>query len=322
MKKFISLAAAALILAAFTACGHDGGSSQDDSPSLPKPAATTAETEAATTAAARTEPAETTTAAETTEAAESSTEAADYDFQALAMRYYGSRSNHIPEFIDVEQQDDGTVSIHLYDLFDGHTATCDWYYIDPNTAKGTDILGRDIDLNFKEAEMWSPEVEQRSKLSDNGSFCGISYICYMPGGMEYSQTNVALREMFLQSGALDEFGFISEVPEKNYASTSMGTELYLIIPRDPEAHVVVTQYDMDSDRELGRIYSSYNGSPFLLRCNYSDISSDVRITVTDNEGVHQTFSPYISLMDGKPAADCASVTVFELVPPEPFRQDQ
>ncbi|WP_029324723.1 SH3 domain-containing protein [Butyrivibrio sp. AE3004] len=48
--------------------------------------------------------------------------------------------------------EDGNIVIHLYEVItnegeDGHTATWDWYYINPNTLKGTDFLGEPVDLN-------------------------------------------------------------------------------------------------------------------------------------------------------------------------------
>ena len=42
---------------------------------------------------------------------------------------------------------DGTLNIHLYEETGGHTATWDWYYIDPNTLKGTNLMGEAVDLN-------------------------------------------------------------------------------------------------------------------------------------------------------------------------------
>ena len=42
---------------------------------------------------------------------------------------------------------DGTLNIHLYEDMGDHTATWDWYYIDPNTLKGYNTIGDPIDLN-------------------------------------------------------------------------------------------------------------------------------------------------------------------------------
>ncbi len=44
-------------------------------------------------------------------------------------------------------QDDGHLYIHLYEDMGDHTATVDWYEIDPKTLKGTNFLGDDVDLN-------------------------------------------------------------------------------------------------------------------------------------------------------------------------------
>ena len=42
---------------------------------------------------------------------------------------------------------DGEVMIHLYEVVDDHTATWDWYYIDPYTLTGTDFMDEYVDLN-------------------------------------------------------------------------------------------------------------------------------------------------------------------------------
>ncbi len=42
---------------------------------------------------------------------------------------------------------DGTLNIHLFEDMGDHTATWDWYYIDPKTAKGYNLLGEAVDLN-------------------------------------------------------------------------------------------------------------------------------------------------------------------------------
>ena len=332
MKKYLALIAACAVLTTAASCGIDininnGESSEQSAPSSEETSESTAasDTEETTETSAETaETSEKTTEKTSSESSEEtkktsavssnvSSEVDPTEFGYRAQVYYGTRHNRLPEFIDCADEDDGSVTIHLYDIFDGHTATYDWYYIDKKTGKGTNLIGDDIDLYEEPTEMWDPEVEQRNELKDNDCFCGIVYLGnIMPQINEYHNENVYLREMFSQSGVLDKFGYIlGELPEENWASTELGEELYLVIPRQTEACVKVTQYDFENDRELGNIYSSYNGSPFLLKCNYSDISSDVKITVTDNGGQHETFSPYISLRDGEPAVTSDRVFIFE-----------
>lgn len=263
-------------------------------------AATAAETSAAT--AAATTAAETTKAPETTQAAKSYS---DDDLITMARRYYGSRTNHIPQFIDIESEQDGIVSLHLYDLFDGHTSTADWYYVDRKTAAGRDIMDHLINLNDPEGSLWNPEVTLRREFGD-GDFCAVQYLGNTDTDLrETLRRNVALMELPMQNQA---YAWFSELPEANYAETD-GGEMYLIIPRDSEAHVVITAVDPVQNKEYGRIYSSYNGAPVLLRCNQSEIASNVTIQITDNSGEHPAFSPYLSGKDGRPVTDSDHVKI-------------
>ena len=42
---------------------------------------------------------------------------------------------------------DGTLNIHLYEDMGDHTATVDWYTINPDTLKGRNMMGEPVDLN-------------------------------------------------------------------------------------------------------------------------------------------------------------------------------
>ncbi len=43
--------------------------------------------------------------------------------------------------------DNGHLYIHLFEDMDDHQSTWDWYDIDPNTLKGTNFMGEEVDLN-------------------------------------------------------------------------------------------------------------------------------------------------------------------------------
>ena len=171
------------------------------------------------------------------------------------------------------------------------------------------------DLAVKEnAKNFNPEVPERKELNENGSFCGIAYVGNAGTGyINPEEYNAAYIETVIWSGVADKFDFYWNIPKENYVETAQGTEIYLVIPTDPEAHVTVTQYDIENGKEGEALYRNTCGAPFVLICNYSDITSDVRISITDNAGTHETFYPYISMKDGEPAASSANVTVFELV---------
>lgn len=80
----------------------------------------------------------------------------------MVKNYREDKGEYIPEFIVVEDYKDNIVTIHLYDVVDGHTATSDWYYIDRNSGIGEDLLGEKIDLNKIEDES-KTDFEERTE---------------------------------------------------------------------------------------------------------------------------------------------------------------
>lgn len=81
-----------------------------------------------------------------------------------------------------------------------------------------------------------------------------------------------------------------------------GDEYYLIIPRfeDTEVKIKMLDYgdfsDMDSP-EMLTVFTSKNSDPFVLKCNVSDIYSNVAVIIKGSGG-SAGFSPRISLEDG------------------------
>ena len=58
----------------------------------------------------------------------------------MARNYTFELFLHYPEYADVTDNNDGTYTIHLYDIVDDHTATYGWYTIDALTTMGSDDL--------------------------------------------------------------------------------------------------------------------------------------------------------------------------------------
>lgn len=111
-------------------------------------------------------------------------------------------------------------------------------------------------------------------------------------------------KIFTSTGTLSLFPFLKSIPDDNIVSTPMGSEIYLIIPADPGAHVDVYLLEMDEEsfdvkRKGDPIYSDNRGLPFVLQCNYSDIFSETEIVITDSNGDELVWSPSVSLRDGK-----------------------
>lgn len=320
-SKHIGICAMLLAMGMLTACGDTSSSTADSSKAeTTTSAAADTTTKAPDTTAAKSE---TTTTAEITVPTTAATELiktepvvdtqkgyTDDDLIYYARRYYGSRKNWVPEFIEVDSTEGDTVTLHLYDVVDYHTTTCEWYYIDRKTGKGTDFSGNEVYLTEQEAKLLNPEVPQRADMPTD-KCCAVQYIGTFPQGSGRANGyNAALIETFLLSGLNEEYPFLGKLMrDETFAETQSAQELYLIIPRDPEARVTVTECDPVAGSRWGHIYSSYNGTPFLLYCNHSEVASDVEIQITDNSGEHEAFSVYLSGMDGSPKVsnDCAVV---------------
>lgn len=75
------------------------------------------------------------------------TEYTSEQLEQMALDYYEAKTGYRPSCVASQENEDGTISIQLYDSFDGHNSTSDWYTVNKKTAIGTDILGNKIELN-------------------------------------------------------------------------------------------------------------------------------------------------------------------------------
>lgn len=76
-----------------------------------------------------------------------------------------------------------------------------------------------------------------------------------------------------------------------------GDEYYYIIPRYMDMTVDVYSVNIENnDQEL--IYSNGDGTPFIIKCNESDIFSNVLIKLTTTNGKIVEIVPFISLENG------------------------
>ena len=69
----------------------------------------------------------------------------------MAQMYYYRHNNYYPPEADVEDNEDGSFSVHLYEIVnngDGtyHTATSAWYTVDASGIGTDDIFGNHVDL--------------------------------------------------------------------------------------------------------------------------------------------------------------------------------
>ncbi len=148
-------------------------------------------------------------------------------------------------------------------------------------------------------EAWDPAVIQRQVMFDEGYMCGVVFV----GGVDHGASIEDCRQLFYNSAYAEEFEFITDIPDSNVIDTGNAYELYLIIPQDTEASVAVNEWllteENDFAGESGEVYyRSDNGSPFLLKCNFSDIMPNTVINIVDSNGNDMSWCPSLSLKDG------------------------
>ena len=155
------------------------------------------------------------------------------------------------------------------------------------------------------ASDWNPDVPEQEELKSKGCLCGVYYMNYAYDEFsDMKKSREYYEKIFTSTGTLSLFPFLKSIPDDNIVSTPMGSEIYLIIPADPGAHVDVYLLEMDEEsfdvkRKGDPIYSDNRGLPFVLQCNYSDIFSETEIVITDSNGDELVWSPSVSLRDGK-----------------------
>ena len=79
-----------------------------------------------------------------------------------------------------------------------------------------------------------------------------------------------------------------------------GEDVYAIVPADPEAAIKVYDCSTRTETEAAKVLAfSGHGDIVLLRCNESDIMSNVFVHVVNRYGTIFEFSPFLSLKDGR-----------------------
>ncbi|MGN0452542.1 MAG: hypothetical protein ACI4GZ_01945 [Ruminococcus sp.] len=153
-------------------------------------------------------------------------------------------------------------------------------------------------------------VLRESTLSD-GYDLGVAFIGYveMVGDVDY------LRSYLIDSAAATRFPFLADCEPVVYE----GQELYAFVPSTEDASITVCRSGMTENGEYENYYNEviYQGKPgevVVLRCNVSEIYSNVLVSVTD--GAENTeYHPMLSLENGHLALENGiyDLSVYEAV---------
>ena len=64
----------------------------------------------------------------------------------MALDYYAAKNGTKPQSYSIESASDGRIAIQIFENQDDHTASLDWYYVNPCYCTGEDLLGNAICL--------------------------------------------------------------------------------------------------------------------------------------------------------------------------------
>ena len=105
---------------------------------------------------------------------------------------------------------------------------------------------------------------------------------------------------------MTDYPALTEVSEKEFISVSNGTETFLIMPSELTASVQVYKLIRGYDKTLKEetlqselLYEANNANPIVVKCNFSDVVSDVNIVITYKDGSTVEFSPACSGKGGE-----------------------
>lgn len=134
----------------------------------------------------------------------------------------------------------------------------------------------------------------QEQIQQSGCVAGVAYLGFLDGSLPLSEVAVYLEA----SGLIETHPLLLT----DSLFVTPGYELYVIVPATAAGTITVHpaglndrgEYTYDTNQTL---YEGPPGEPVVLRCNYSDIFSNVVITATDGGGAIQ-FSPSLSLEDG------------------------
>ena len=156
---------------------------------------------------------------------------------------------------------------------------------------------------YRASRSWDSDVVQRQTVADEGAVCGV---CYAGGSGGKSELG-ALLTLLNGRKVTTAFPFLSELPAENIVKTAGGQDLFVIIPRSPDAEVTVYRWTVDESSDYrgaaGEVlYHSDRGQPILLCANVSDIMPDTLVKIsnpTSDGGGTVMFLPSVSSKNGR-----------------------
>ena len=177
-----------------------------------------------------------------------------------------------------------------------------------------------------------PTLQDHRNALANSTYIGeVVYLGYLEEHAgKLSRDRAFLNQFLDDSGYMEAFPFIKDLPDEQIVEIENGHELYFIFPTDPDASVAVNEYIVNETNgfygEVGDVlYKSESGEPVLLRCNVSDVSHDSQVNIVDSQGRALSWEFGISLYDGSVLVPGQEPAIFDgsylNATEEPFEYD-
>ena len=166
------------------------------------------------------------------------------------------------------------------------------------------------DVNAEDAAL----TALRQKISYYSKGAGVAFIGYV----DSQSTEAELRSYITDGKVGKSYPFILNAP----MFLTEGQELYAIVPPCDKGRITVYASDITEDGQYtdDRAHPLHEGNPgeaLLLRCNLSEIYSNVLISATDGGGA-VLFRPSLSMENGhlQETAEVYDFSVYEKMPDE------
>ena len=244
-----------------------------------------------------------------------------YDNQSLgemARFIYGMGQYSIADPIVETGFEIGMISVVIRDpsVGDYTKSILEWYDIDRYTGKGHNVMtGDPVDLTVLEGN-WAempypntfnpmPAIKELDTLRENNEMLGLWYIGYVEPAMDsFYDFRDLYRQIFERTGMDRKVRYLNSFPSDSFVTSGGGQELYLLLPSDIHGSVTISELELDGTtgrlKEGKVLYKQTDHlRPVLLKCNRSEIFSDVLIRITDSNGKRLEWSPSISGESGK-----------------------
>lgn len=154
----------------------------------------------------------------------------------------------------------------------------------------------------------------QGRIAKNNCMLGVGFFGYVDS--ETDET--AVREFAASSGLTKDYPFLANCTPV----VIEGAELYALVPANKATAVTIYPAEISEDGKYtdhkdAPIYIGKPGEAVVLRCNLSEIYSNVLISVSDGKSTLE-FHPMLSMKDGHVAAEsgCYDFTDYEMTEEE------